>query len=295
MSVSAPIESSGGNCAGSNDCFSGASPSFRVSASAPLSPASVASAGRCCTSCGSRGVRFASVFFASVAITALIAFPLGPLPGLGQEFFPSVDGGQIKLHLRARSGTRIEETAVLADGVEGTIREVIPPSEIVNVVDNIGLPYSGINLAYSTSAPVGPGDADIYVNLKPHHKPTADYVRELRARLATDYPGSTFAFLPADMIGQILNFGLPSAIDVQIVGFNTQGNRDFANQLLEKLRSVPGAVDLHVQQAGDYPQFNVDVDRSKAQLLGLTEQATATSGFASRGFRAPWRSRERPH
>jgi CzcA family heavy metal efflux pump len=228
-----------------------------------------------------RGVRFASVFFACVATTALIAFPLGPLPGLGQEFFPSVDGGQIKLHLRARSGTRIEETAVLADAVEGTIREVITPSEIVNVVDNIGLPYSGINLAYSTSAPVGPGDADIYVNLKPHHKPTADYVRELRSRLTTDYPGSTFAFLPADMIGQILNFGLPSAIDVQIVGFNTQGNRNFANQLLQKLRSVPGAVDLHVQQAGDYPQFNVDVDRSKAQLLGLTEQAVASNVLVS--------------
>jgi len=228
-----------------------------------------------------RGVGFASVFFACVAITALIAFPLGPLPGLGQEFFPSVDGGQIKLHLRARSGTRIEETAVLADAVEGTIREVIPSSEIVNVVDNIGLPYSGINLAYSTSAPVGPGDADIYVNLKPDHKPTTGYVRELRLRLATDYPGSTFAFLPADMIGQILNFGLPSAIDVQIVGFNTQGNRDFANQLLEKLRSVPGAVDLHVQQAGDYPQFNVDVDRSKAQLLGLTEQAIASNLLVS--------------
>ena len=228
-----------------------------------------------------RGVRFASVFFACVATTALIAFPLGPLPGLGQEFFPSVDGGQIKLHLRARSGTRIEETAVLADAVEGTIREVITPSEIVNVVDNIGLPYSGINLAYSTSAPVGPGDADIYVNLKPHHKPTADYVRELRSRLTTDYPGSTFAFLPADMIGQILNFGLPSAIDVQIVGFNTRGNRDFANQLLQKLRSVPGAVDLHVQQAGDYPQFNVDVDRSKAQLLGLTEQAVASNVLVS--------------
>ena len=229
-----------------------------------------------------RGVRSSqAVFFASTAITALIAFPLGPLPGLGQEFFPSVDAGQIKLHLRARSGTRIEETAVLADAVEGTIREVIPPSEIVNVVDNIGLPYSGINLAYSTSAPVGPGDADIYVNLKPHHKPTADYVRELRLRLATGYPGSTFAFLPADMIGQILNFGLPSAIDVQIVGFNTQGNREFANQLLQKLRSVPGAVDLHVQQAGDYPQFNVDVDRSKAQLLGLTEQAVASNVLVS--------------
>jgi multidrug efflux pump subunit AcrB len=226
-------------------------------------------------------VRFASVFLACTAITALIAFPLGPLPGLGQEFFPSVDGGQIKLHMRARSGTRIEETAALADAVEGTIREVIPPAEIVNVVDNIGLPYSGINLAYSTSAPVGPGDADIYVNLKQHHRPTADYVRELRVRLARTYPGTTFAFLPADMIGQILNFGLPSAIDVQIVGFNTQGNRDFANQLLQKLQSVAGIADLHVQQASDYPQFNVDVDRSKAQLLGLTEQAIASNLLVS--------------
>jgi len=228
-----------------------------------------------------RGVRFASVFLACAAITALIAFPLGPLPGLGQEFFPSVDGGQIKLHVRARSGTRIEETAALADAVEGTIRQVIPPSEIVNVVDNIGLPYSGINLAYSTSAPVGPGDADIYVNLKPHHRPTGDYVRELRTKLAAAYPGSTFAFLPADMIGQILNFGLPSPIDVQIVGFNSQGNREFANQLLQKLRAVPGAVDLHVQQAGDYPQFNVDLDRSKAELLGLTEQAVASNVLVS--------------
>jgi multidrug efflux pump subunit AcrB len=228
-----------------------------------------------------RGVRFASVFLACAASTALIAFPLGPLPGLGQEFFPSVDGGQIKLHVRARSGTRIEEAAALIDAVEGTIRQVIPPSEIVNVVDNIGLPYSGINLAYSTSAPVGPGDADIYVNLTQHHRPTADYVAELRARLPAVYPGSTFAFLPADMIGQILNFGLPSAIDVQVVGFNTQGNRDFANQLLQKLRSVPGVVDLHIQQAGDYPQFNVDVDRSKAQLLGLTEQAIASNLLVS--------------
>ena len=228
-----------------------------------------------------RDVRFASGFLACTAITALIAFPLGPLPGLGQEFFPSVDGGQIKLHVRARSGTRIEETAALADAVEGTIRQVIPPSEIVNVVDNIGLPYSGINLAYSTSAPVGPGDADIYVNLTPHHRPTGDYVRELRTKLAAGYPGSTFAFLPADIIGQILNFGLPSPIDVQIVGFNTQGNREFANQLLQKLRAVPGAVDLHVQQAGDYPQLNVDVDRSKAELLGLTEQAVASNVLVS--------------
>jgi len=227
------------------------------------------------------GPRFAIVFLACMAATALLAFPLGPLPGLGQDFFPSVDGGQIKLHMRARTGTRIEETAALCDAVEATIRETIPASEIVNVVDNIGLPYSGINLAYSTSAPTGPADADIYVNLTPHHKPTAGYVQALRTKLAATYPSSTFAFLPADMIGQILNFGLPSPIDVQIVGFNTQANREVANQLLQKLRSVPGAVDLHIHQMSDYPQFNVDVDRSKAELVGVTEQAVASNVLVS--------------
>jgi multidrug efflux pump subunit AcrB len=216
-----------------------------------------------------------------MAVTAVLAFPLGPLPGLGQDFFPAVDGGQIKLHMRARTGTRIEETAALCDAVEGTIRSVIPPAEVVNIVDNIGLPYSGINLAYSTSAPVGPGDADIYVNLSTHHKPTADYVRALRSKLAAAYPSAIFAFLPADMIGQILNFGLPSPIDVQVVGFNVAANREVANRLLERLRSVPGAVDLHIQQQGDYPQFNVDVDRGKAQLVGLTEQTVANNLLVS--------------
>jgi len=227
------------------------------------------------------GPRFAAIFLGCMAATALLAFPLGPLPGLGQDFFPAVDGGQIKLHMRARTGTRIEETAALCDAVESTIRAAIPGPEIANIVDNLGLPYSGINLAYSTSAPVGPGDADIYVNLSTHHKPTADYVRALRSKLAATYPSATFAFLPADMIGQILNFGLPSPIDVQIVGFNVQGNRDFANVLLQKLRAVPGAVDLRIQQSGDYPQFNVDVDRGKAELLGLTEQAVASNLLVS--------------
>ena len=149
------------------------------------------------------------------------------------------------------------------------------------VVDNLGLPYSGINLAYSTSAPVGPGDADIFVNLKEGHRPTAEYVRALRKRLAADLPSTTFSFLPADMITQILNFGLPSPIDVQIVGFNVPANRAFANALLQKLHGVPGAVDLHIHQSGDYPQFNVDVDRTKAQLVGLTEQSVASNMLVS--------------
>jgi multidrug efflux pump subunit AcrB len=227
------------------------------------------------------GPRFVIIFLGCMVASALLVFPLGPLPGLGQDFFPSVDGGQIKLHMRARTGTRIEETAALCDAVEATIRGVIPASEIVNIVDNIGLPYSGINLAYSTSAPIGPGDADIFVNLTSTHKPTADYVRLLRSKLPASFPSSTFAFLPADMIGQILNFGLPSPIDVQIVGFNTEANREVANHLLQKLRSVPGAVDLHIHQAGDYPQFNVDVDRSKAKLVGVTEQSVANNVLVS--------------
>ena len=227
------------------------------------------------------GRRFAAVFLGSMAATALLAFPLGPLPGLGQDFFPSVDGGQIKLHVRARTGTRIEETAALCDAIEATIREVIPKDQLGAIVDNLGLPYSGINLAYSTSAPVGPGDGDIFVNLKEGHKPTAGFVRELRTRLAATYPSTTFSFLPADMISQILNFGLPSPIDVQIVGFNVPGNREFANNLLRKLLTVPGAVDLHIHQSGDYPQFNVDVDRTKAQLVGLTEQSVANNLLVS--------------
>jgi multidrug efflux pump subunit AcrB len=227
------------------------------------------------------GPRFAAVFLGAMIATAVLAFPLGPLPGLGQDFFPTVDGGQIKLHVRARTGTRIEETASLCDQIEATIREVIPAQQLGSIVDNLGLPYSGINLMYSTSAPVGPGDADIYVNLSADHRPTVNFVRELRKKLAAAYPSTQFSFLPADMIGQILNFGLPSPIDVQIVGADVQGNRDFANHLVQKLRTIPGAVDLHIHQAGDYPQFNVDVDRTKAQLVGLTEQSVAGNMLVS--------------
>ncbi len=227
------------------------------------------------------GPRFVAIFLGAMIATAVLAFPLGPLPGLGQDFFPAVDGGQIKLHMRARTGTRIEETAAICDQVEATIRQVIPAKQISSIVDNVGLPYSGINLSYSTSAPVGPGDADIYVNLSEHHQPTVQFVRLLRKQLSATYPSTQFAFLPADMIGQILNFGLPAPIDVQIVGANVQANRDFANMLLPKLRQVPGAVDLHVHQTADYPQFNVEVDRTKAQLVGLTQQTVASNMLVS--------------
>jgi len=149
------------------------------------------------------------------------------------------------------------------------------------MVDNIGVPYSGINLAYSTSAPVGPGDADVFISLKPDHHPTAAYVDALRVRLNREFPSTSFAFLPADIVSQILNFGLPSPIDIQISGFNVDANRQFADDLLPKLREVPGAVDLRIQQAFDYPSLQVDVDRSKAQLLGLTQRDVASNLLVS--------------
>jgi multidrug efflux pump subunit AcrB len=226
--------------------------------------------------------RFALPFLAAMAATALLAFPLGPyLPGLGQDFFPSVDAGQIKLHIRAATGLRIEETAALCDRIEAMIRSVIPAREIETIVDNIGVPYSGINLTYSTSAPVGPGDADIFVNLREDHHPTQRYVDALRAKLPALYPSTTFAFQPADMVSQILNFGLPSPLDVQVSGFDVNGTRRYAKDLMARMQQVPGLVDVHIQQAFDYPTLNVFVDRSKAALLGLTETDVASDLLTS--------------
>src|SRR5882762_2951990 len=228
------------------------------------------------------GPRFAVPFLAAMAATALLAFPFGRyLPGLGQDFFPSVDAGQIKLHLRAATGIRIDETASLCDRVEATIRQLIPAHEIATIVDNIGVPYSGINLAYSTSAPVGPGDADVFVNLSADHRPTAGHARTLRATLASLYPSTTFAFLPADIVSQILNFGLPAPLDVQVSGFDVAANRAYANALLERMHHIPGVVDLRIQQAFDYPTLNVEVDRSKAALLGLSETDVASDLLVS--------------
>ena len=162
-------------------------------------------------------------FFLTAFFVACVLSLVFLVPWLGQDFFPGVDSGQFKLHVRARTGTRIEETARLCDLVEQSIREQIPPDEMSSVIDNIGLPYSGINLSYSTSAPVGPGDADILVTLGEHHHSTDKYVHDLRIKLANEFPGVTFAFLPADIVSQILNFGLPAPIDVQIVGNDLEG------------------------------------------------------------------------
>jgi CzcA family heavy metal efflux pump len=228
------------------------------------------------------GGRFAAPFLAAMALTALVAFPFGRyLPGLGQDFFPAVDAGQIKLHVRAPTGARIDETATLCDRVEAVIREVIPAHEVTTIVDNLGIPYSGINLAYSSSAPVGSGDADIFVNLTENHHPTIQYVHQLRERLNAQFPSTSFAFLPADIVSQILNFGLPAPLDVQVAGFNVDGNRAYANTLFARLHQIPGIADLRIQQAFNYPTLNVDVDRSKAALLGLTETDVASDLLVS--------------
>jgi len=212
-------------------------------------------------------------------LIAATAIPLGPW--LGSDFFPTVDAGQIKLHLRARSGTRIEETAQLCDAVEATIRQIIPAHELESIADNIGLPYSGINLSYSTSAPIGPGDADIFISLSKQHRPSAGYIRQLRSKLLDAYPGVMFAFLPADIVSQILNFGLPAPLDIQIIGNNTAANSTVARNLLNKLKQIPGAVDLRIQQANDYPQLNVAVDRTNAASLGLTQRDVANNVLIS--------------
>jgi multidrug efflux pump subunit AcrB len=199
------------------------------------------------------------------------------VPWLGQDFFPNTDSGQFILHLRARSGTRIEETARLCDLVEGSIRRVVPENEVDNILDNIGLPYSTINYMHATSGLIGAGDADILVSLKENHHPTAGYVQRLRESLPREYPGTTFYFLPADIVSQVLNFGTPAPIDIQIEGSDIEGNREVANTMLQEIDRVPGIVDARIQQAFDYPAFDVAVDRTKAAQGGYTEHDVAGS------------------
>ena len=209
----------------------------------------------------------------------LLAFLLAP--HLGRNFFPDTDSGQISLHMRAKTGTRIEETARIADLVEAAIRREIPASELDVILDNIGLPYSTINWIHSSSGVIGTSDADILVSLKESHRPTADHIRKLREVLPREFPSVTFYFLPADMVTQILNFGLPAPIDVQIEGADVQGNRRVAQEMLKELRRVPGLVDLRIQQPYDYPKFDVVVDRTKAGQGGFTERDLANSLLVS--------------
>ena len=181
------------------------------------------------------------------------------------------------MHLRAQPGTRIEETARLFDQVEQTIRQTIPPSALDNIVDNIGLPFSGINMAYQNTGTIGPADGDALITLKEDHAPTDTYIKELRSILPQKYPGTTFSFLPADIVSQILNFGLPAPIDVQVIGNNQLANYTYATDLLKRIRTVPGIADLRIQQVFNYPQINVDVDRTLAGEVGLTQRDVANS------------------
>ena len=198
-------------------------------------------------------------------------------PWLGEDFFPSVDAGQIKLHLRAPTATRIENTAELCSEVERSIHEQIPGNEIESVIDNIGLPYSALNYTYSTSAPIGPGDADIMISLSAKHGPTGQYIHDLRLKLAREFPGVMFYFPPADIVSQILNFGLPAPIDIQIMGHDVEGNHAFANDLMTQLNAINGIADLRIQQPFNQPKLHINVDRTKTLQAGFTQRDVAGS------------------
>src|SRR5579862_6601609 len=215
------------------------------------------------------------LFVPAFLLTCVAVFLL--VPWLGQDFFPTSDNGQFILHLRAKSGTRIEETAKLCDLVEGTIRRKIPEREVDNILDNVGLPYSTINFMHSTSGLIGAGDADILVSLKEGHHPTADYVERLREALPREYPGTAFYFVPADIVTQVLNFGLPAPIDIQIEGSDIEGNREVAARMVHEIEQIPGVADARIQQAFDYPEFDVAVDRTKAAQGGYTQRDVANS------------------
>src|SRR4029453_12138494 len=223
---------------------------------------------------GRRAV-FIPVFLAVCLSASLLA------PRLGENFFPDTDSGQFTLPLRAQTGTRIEETARLTDLVETAIRREIPAGELDVIIDNIGLPYSSINWMHSASGVIGAADADILVLLKATHRPTADYVRTLRRALPEVFPGVTFYFLPADIVTQIINFGLPAPIDIQIEGADVQGNRRVADKMLNELRQVDGLADLRVHQRFDYPKFDVAIDRTKAGQAGFTVRDLGTSLLVS--------------
>jgi multidrug efflux pump subunit AcrB len=211
---------------------------------------------------------FIAVFLGFAAVSMLI------YPFLGRNFFPEVDAGQIKLHIRGQTGLRVEDTAALVDHIEAAMREVIPPREIDSMVDNIGLPVSGINLTYGNSGTIGSSDADILISLKADHAPTADYIRTLRQRLPRQFPSTVFGFLPADIVSQILNFGVPAPIDIQVAGASPL-NHDVANALLASLRHVPGLVDLRLGEVFNQPEFRVVTDRSRAQQLGISQHDVA--------------------
>jgi len=213
---------------------------------------------------------FIPLFLLGAAVSLLI------FPQLGRNFFPDVDAGRIKLHVRGPTGMRVEDTAALVDRVEAALRQVIPAGEIASVVDNVGLPVSSINMTYNNSGTVGSSDADILIGLSPDHAPTAGYVARLRTVLPREFPGTSFAFLPADIVSQILNFGAPAPIDVQVVGPSPR-NREVADGLLDSLRHVPGLADVRIGQLFNLPEIEVHTDRTRAEQLGITQSDVANN------------------
>jgi multidrug efflux pump subunit AcrB len=219
------------------------------------------------------------IAFFSACVVSLILI----VPWLGRDFFPTIDGGSFNLHMRAPTGLRIEETARLCDLVERSIRQQLPPGEISNIIDNIGLPYSGINTSYLNTGTVGTSDADILVTFGVNHHHTAKYVHDLRISLPKEFPGVTFSFLPSDMVTQILNFGLPAPIDIQVVGNDLQGNQVFANKLLNQVKYVSGVADARIQQPFDEPYMHLWLDRTKAQEIGYNGTTVAQNVLISLG------------
>src|SRR6201995_5596614 len=199
------------------------------------------------------------------------------VPFLGRNFFPSVDAGSILMHVRTQVGTRVEETANQFADVQKVIRTIIPPGEIETLADNIGMPISGINMTYNNTGVIGSQDGDVQIKLKEGHRPTTEYVQALREQLPRAFPGMTFAFLPADIVSQILNFGAPAPIDLQIRGNDLAANFVYANKLLSRVRRIPGVADARIQQSPTAPTFNIDVDRTRAQYVGLTERDVTNS------------------
>ena len=216
----------------------------------------------------------------AVFVISFLAFVAGSFaltPFLGRDFFPSVDAGQILMHARTRIGTRVEESANQFAEITKAIRQIIPPEELTTIVDNIGMPVSGINMTYNNTGTIGTQDGDIQIKLREGHRPTAEYVKILREELPARFPGVTFSFLPADIISQILNFGVPAPIDLQIRGPNLQANYAYAQELLRKLRYVPGLADARIQQSLNSPGFDVRLDRTRAQYAGVTARDVTNS------------------
>ncbi len=215
--------------------------------------------------------------FFVIGFLGIVAASFLLVPFLGRNFFPSVDAGSILMHVRTQIGTRVEESASQFAEVQKAIRKIVPPGEIETLADNIGMPISGINMTYNNTGLIGPQDGDIQIKLKEGHRPTSEYVQALREQLPRSFPGMTFAFLPADIVSQILNFGAPAPIDLQVRGADVNASFAYANKLLSRIRRIPGIADARIQQSPNNPTLNIDVDRTRAQYVGLTERDVTNS------------------